>query len=160
MAAICLFLSLMAWSSDLSSFLIHLSRSSLEVNWLPRPCLAYRSVLSCVAWASLVEATVRPHHLANYLQMEPESLGLIDELCSKKIHILTGSTLVDGCSTAQFTVSGTFALARLASVQYGGGEFTLARYHFSTSFYEWPSQPQRIASDDVASSEASSQLFH
>lgn len=53
MAAICLFLSLIAWSRDLSSFLIHLSLSSLEVNWLPRPCLAYRSVLSCVAWASL-----------------------------------------------------------------------------------------------------------
>lgn len=53
MAAICRFLSLMAWSRDFSSFLIHLSLSSLEVNWLPRPCLAYRSVRSCVAWASL-----------------------------------------------------------------------------------------------------------
>lgn len=52
-AAICLFLSLMAWSRDFSSFFIHLSLSSLEVNWLPRPCLAYKSVLSCVAWASL-----------------------------------------------------------------------------------------------------------
>lgn len=71
MAAICLFLSLMAWSSDLSSFLIHLSRSSLEVNWLPRPCLAYRSVLSWVAWASLVGATVRPHHLADNFNLEP-----------------------------------------------------------------------------------------
>lgn len=56
-AAICLFLSLMAWSRDFSSFLIHLSLSSLEVNWLPRPCLAYRSVLSWVAWASLERST-------------------------------------------------------------------------------------------------------
>ena len=50
---ICSCLSRIALFSDFSSFVIHLSRSSFEVNWFPRPCLAYSSFLRCSAKAKL-----------------------------------------------------------------------------------------------------------
>lgn len=92
MAAICLFLSLMAWSRDFSSFLIHLSRSSLEVNWLPRPCLAYRSVLSCVAWASLEGGVTTNHKFTQ----ETTSMG---HLNSQQVQLTTLSATVLSFST-------------------------------------------------------------
>ena len=54
---ICSSLSRMALLSDLSSFPIHLSLSSFDWNWLPRPCFAYNSLRRCSACASLKEAT-------------------------------------------------------------------------------------------------------
>ena len=49
----------MALFKDLSSFLIQLSLSSLEANWLPRPCLAYNSLRLCSAAANLYDTKKR-----------------------------------------------------------------------------------------------------